>query len=159
MRTNDVYILERLKLPMQFRETKTKNGEALQISYPWASRMYTSQALRDLGEKYGINTNRVRPFIDPDMTYNQNEFLNDICHIYSVKGKLSSFLSDEVEMYTRERYGIKEGDAIVRHLKREHLLEEGTYIEGGDKELDILIPTEKLLKNRKAHLAPSPPTD
>jgi hypothetical protein len=159
LRTNNVYILERLKLPMQFRETKTKDGEVLQISYSWASRMYTSEALRDLGKKYGINTERVRPFIDPNMTYNQNEFLNDICHIYSVKGTLSSFLSGEVETYTRRRYGIKEGDAIVRHLKLEQLLEEGTYIEGGDTELDVLIPTEKLLKNRKAHLAPSPPTD
>ncbi len=144
---------------MQFRETKTEDGEVLDISYSWASRMYTSEALRDLGRKYGIDTERVRPFIDPNMTNNQNEFLNDICHIYSVKGKLSSFLSDEVEIYTRERYGIKEGDAIVRHLKLEKLLEEGTYIEGGDTELDILIPTEKLLKNRKAHLAPSEPTD
>ncbi len=144
---------------MQFRETKTKDGEVLEISYSWASRMYTSQALRDLGKKYGINSERVRPFIDTNMTYNQNEFLNDICHIYSVKGKLSSFLSGEVEMYTRDRYGIKEGDAIVRHLKLEQLLEEGTYIEGGDTELDVLIPTEKLLNNRKAHLAPSPPTD
>ena len=144
---------------MQFRETKTKDGEALEISYSWASRMYTSQALKDLGAKYGINTERVRPFIDPNMTYNQNEFLNDICHIYSVKGKLSSFLSGEVEIYTRERYGIKEGDAIVRHVKREQLLEEGTYIEEGDTELDVLIPTEKLLKNRRAHLAPSEPTD
>jgi len=144
---------------MQFRETKTRDGEALQISYPWASRMYTSEALRDLGRKYGINSYRVRPFNDPDMTHNQNEFLNDICHIYSVKGKLSSFLSDEVEMYTRDRYGIKEGDAIVKHLKLEKLLEEGTYIEGGDTELAILVPTEKLLNNRKAHLAPSPPTD
>ncbi len=144
---------------MQFRETKTKDGEVLQISYPWASRMYTSQALRDLGEKYGINTNRVRPFIDPDMTHNQNEFLNDIFHICSAKRKLFSFLSDEVEMHTRDRYGIKEGDAIVRYLKREQLLEEGTYIEGGETELDILIPTEKLLKNRKAHLAPSEFTD
>jgi hypothetical protein len=62
-------------------------------------------------------------------------------------------------MHTRDRYGIKEGDAIVKYLKREQLLEEGTYIEGGDTELEILIPTEKLLKNRKAHLAPSPPTD
>jgi hypothetical protein len=93
------------------------------------------------------------------MTYTQNEFLNDICYIYSVKGKLCSFLSSEVELYTRERYGIEEGDVIVGHLKREQLLEEGTYIEGGDTELDILIPTEKLLKNRKAHLAPSEPTD
>ncbi len=144
---------------MEFRETKTKDGEVLEISYSWASRMYTSQALRDLGRKYGINTERVRPFTDPNMTYNQNEFLNDICHIYSVKGKLSSFLSGEVEMHARDRYGIKEGDAIVRHLKLEQLLEEGTYIEEGDTELDVLIPTEKLLKNRKAHLAPSPPTD
>jgi len=62
-------------------------------------------------------------------------------------------------MYTRDRYGIKEGDAIVKHLKLEKLLEEGTYIEGGDTELAILVPTEKLLNNRKAHLAPSPPTD
>jgi len=62
-------------------------------------------------------------------------------------------------MYTRGRYGIKEGDAIVRHIKRERLLEEGTYIEGGDTELAILIPTEKLLKNRKVHLAPSEFTD
>ena len=144
---------------MQFREAKTKDGEVLQISYPWASRMYTSQALRDLGKKYGIDTDRVRPFIDPDMTYDQNEFLNDICYIFSVKRKLCSFLSGEVEIYTRGRYGIKEGDAIVRHLKREQLFEEGTYIEEGDTELDVLIPTEKLLKNRKAHLAPSAPTD
>ncbi len=144
---------------MQFRETKTKDGEVLDISYSWASRMYTSRALRDLGKKYGINTERVRPFIDTNMTYTQNEFLNDICYIYSVKGKLASFLSNEVELYTRDRYGIEEGDAIVRHLKLEQLLEEGTYIEGGDTELDILIPTEKLLKNRKAHLAPSEPTD
>ena len=144
---------------MQFRETKTKDGEVLQISYPWASRMYTSEALRDLGRKYGVNTDRVRPFTDPDMTDNQNEFLNDICHIYSVKGRLSSFLSSEVEMHARDRYGIKEGDAIVRYIKIEQLLEEGTYIEGGDTELNILIPTEKLLNNRRAHLAPSPPTD
>ncbi len=144
---------------MQFRETKTKDGEVLQISYPWASRMYTSKALRDLGRKYGVNTDRVRPFTDPDMTDNQNEFLNDICHIFSVKRKLCSFLSGEVEMYTRSRYGINEGDAIVRHLKSEQLLEEETYIEGGDTELGVLIPTEKLLNNRKAHLAPSPPTD
>ncbi len=144
---------------MQFRETKTKDGEVLDISYSWASRMYTSEALRDLGRKYGIDTERVRPFIDPNMTNNQNEFLNDMCHIYSVKRKLCSFLSGEVEMYTRDRYGIKEGDAIVRHLKLEQLLEEGIYIEGGDTELDILTPTEKLLKNRKAHLAPSEPTD
>ncbi len=144
---------------MQFRETKTKDGEVLEVSYSWASRMYTSQALRDLGNKYGINTERVRPFIDPNMTYHQNEFLNDLCHIYSVKGKLSSFLSGEVETYTRGRYGIEEGDAIVRHIKRERLLEEGTYIEGGDTELAILIPTEKLLKNRKVHLAPSEFTD
>ncbi len=144
---------------MQFRETKTKDGEVLRISYPWASRMYTSQALRDLGRKYGINTDRIRPFIDPNMTNNQNEFLNDICHIYSVKRKLCSFLSGEVETYTRGRYGIKEGDAIVRHLKFEQLLKEGTYIEEGDTELDVLIPTEKLLKNRRAHLAPSEPTD
>lgn len=144
---------------MQFRETKTKDGEVLDISYSWASRMYTSEALRDLGRKYGIDTERVRPFIDPNMTNNQNEFLNDICHIYSVKRKLCSFLSGEVEMYTRRRYGIKEGDAIVRHLKFEQLLKEGTYIEEGDTELDVLIPTEKLLKNRRAHLAPSEPTD
>jgi hypothetical protein len=144
---------------MQFRETKTKDGDVLDISYSWASRMYTSQALRDLGKKYGINMERIRRFIDPDMTYNQNEFLNDICHIFSVKGKLSSFLSAEVEMYTRERYGIEEGDAIVKHLKLEQLFEEGTYIEGGDTKLDVLIPTEKLLNNRKAHLAPSEPTD
>jgi len=144
---------------MQFRETKTKDGEVLQISYPWASRMYTSEALRDLGRKYGVNTDRVRPFTDPNMTHNQNEFLNDICHIYSVKGRLSSFLSDEVEMYLRERYGAKEGDAIVRHFKVEELLEEGIYIEEGGTELGVLIPTEKLLNNRKAHLAPSPPTD
>ncbi len=159
MRTNNVYILERLKLPVQFRETKTKNGEVLDISYSWASRMYTSETLRDLGRKYGIDTERVRPFIDPNMTDNQNEFLNDICHIYSVNGKLSSFLSSEVEMHARDRYGIKEGDAIVRHIKIEQLLEEGIYIEGGDTELNILIPTEKLLNNRRAHLAPSPPTD
>jgi hypothetical protein len=144
---------------MQFRQTKTKDGEVLQISYPWASRMYTSEALRDLGRKYGVNTDRVRPFTDSDMTHNQNEFLNDICHIYSVKGRLSSFLSDEVETYLTERYGVKEGDAIVRHLKVEQLLEEGTYIEEGGTELGVLIPTEKLLNNRKAHLAPSPPTD
>ncbi len=106
---------------MQFRETKTRDGEVLHISYSWASRMYTSHALRDLGRKYGIDRERIRPFIDPDMTDNQNEFLNDICHIYSVKSKLSSFLSGEVETYTRDRYGIKEGDAIVRHLKREQL--------------------------------------
>jgi hypothetical protein len=62
-------------------------------------------------------------------------------------------------MYTKDRYGIKEGGAIVSHLKREQLLEEGTYIEGVDTELDVLIPTEKLLKNRRAHLAPSEPTD
>jgi hypothetical protein len=159
LRTNNVYILERLKLSMLFKETKTKDGEALDISYSWASRMYTSQSLRDLGKKYGINTERVRPFIDPNMTYNQNEFLNDICHIYSVKRKLSSFLSGEVEMYTRSRYGVEEGDAIVKHLKLEQLLEEGTYIEGGDTELEVLIPTEKLLKNRRAHIAPSEPTD
>ncbi len=144
---------------MQFRETKTKDGEVLDISYSWASRMYTSEALRDLGRKYGIDTERVRPFIDPNMTNNQNEFLNDICNIYSVKRKLSSFLSGEVEIYTRDRYGIKEGDAIVRHLKSEQLIEEGTYIEEGGTELDVLIPTEKLLKNRRAHLAPSEPTD
>ncbi len=144
---------------MQFRETKTKDGEALEISYSWASRMYTSQALKDLGAKYGINTERIRPFIDPNMTYHQNEFRNDLCHIYSVKGKLSSFLSGEVEMYTRGRYGIKGGDAIVKQLKLEQFLEEGTYIEGGDTKLDVLIPTEKLLKNRKVHLAPSQPTD
>ena len=144
---------------MQFRETKTKDGEVLEISHSWASRMYTSQALRDLGAKYGINTERIRPFIDTNMTYNQNEFLNDICYIYSVKGKLASFPSNEVELYTRDRYGIEEGDAIVRHLKLEQLLEEGTYVEGGDTELEILIPTEKLLKNRKAHLAPSEFTD
>ena len=144
---------------MQFRETKSKDGEALEISYSWASRMYTSEALRDLGRKYGIHTERVRPFIDPNMTNNQNEFLNDICHIYSVKRKLCSFLSGEVEMYTRGRYGIKEGDAIVRHLKFEQLLEERTYIEEGDTELDVLIPTERLLNNRRAHLAPSEPTD
>jgi hypothetical protein len=148
-----------MKLPMQFRETKTKDGEVLQISYPWASRMYTSEALRDLGRKYGVNTDRVRPFTDPDMTDNQNEFLNDICYIYSVKGRMSSFLSDEVEAYTRERYGVKEGDAIVKRLKFDQLLEEGTYIEDGATQLDVLIPTEKLLNNRKAHLAPSPPTD
>jgi hypothetical protein len=93
------------------------------------------------------------------MTDNQNEFLNDICHIYSVKGRLSSFLSDEVETYTRGRYGVKEGDAVVRHLKDEQLLEERTYIEEGGTELVVLIPTEKLLNNRRAHLAPSPPTD
>ena len=121
--------------------------------------MYTSQALRDLGKKYGIDTERIRPFIDPNMTYNQNEFLNDICHIFSVKRKLSSFLSGEVEAYTRSRYGAEEGDAIVKHLKLEQLLEEGTFIEGGDTELDVLIPTEKLLKNRRAHIAPSEPTD
>ncbi len=144
---------------MQFRETKTKDGEVLEVSYSWASRMYTSQALRDLGRKYGINTDRIRPFIDPNMTNNQNEFLNDICHIFSVKGKLSSFLSGEVEMHTRDRYGVEEGDAIVRYLKLEQLLEEGTYIEEGGTELGVLIPTEKLLNNRKAHLAPSPPTD
>ncbi len=144
---------------MQFRETKTKDGEVLGISYSWASRMYTSEALRDLGRKYGMNTERVRSFIDPNMTNNQNEFLNDICHIYSVKRKLCSFLSGEVEMYTRSRYGIKEGDAIVRHLKSEQLIEEGAYIEEGGTELDVLIPTEKLLKNRRAHLAPSEPTD
>ena len=144
---------------MQFKETKTKDGEVLDISQSWASRMNTSQALRGLGKKYEINTERVRPFIDPDMTNNQNEFLNDICHIYSVKKKLCSFLSGEVEMYTRGRYGIKEGDAIVRHLKCKQLFEEGTYIEEGGTELDVLIPTEKLLKNRKAHLAPSEPTD
>ena len=144
---------------MQFRETKTKDGEVLGISYSWASRMYTSQALRDLGKKYGINTERVRPFIDPNMTYNQNEFLNDVCHIYYVKRKLSAFLSGEVEAYTKARYGAEEGDAIVRHLKLEQLFEEGTYIEGGDTELDVLVPTEKLLKNRRAHIAPSDPTD
>jgi hypothetical protein len=144
---------------MQFRETKTKDGEVLDISYSWASRMYTSHALRDLGRKYGINWERIRPFADPGMTDNQNEFLNDICHIYSVKRKLCSFLSGEVETYTRDRYGVKEGGAIVSHLKREQLLEEGTYIEGVDTELDVLIPTEKLLKNRRAHLAPSEPTD
>jgi hypothetical protein len=144
---------------MRFKETKTKDGEVLDISYSWASRMYSSQALRDLGKKYEIGTERVRPFIDPNMTYNQNEFLNDICHIFSVKRKLSSFLSGEVEAYTRSRYGSKEGDAIVKHLKLEQLLEEGTYIEGGDTELDVLIPTEKLLKNRRAHIAPSEPTD
>jgi len=144
---------------MQFKETKTKDGKVLQISYPWASRMYTSEALRDLGRKYGVNTDRIRPFTDPDMTDSQNEFLNDICHIYSVKRRLSAFLSDEVETYTRKRYGVKEGDAIVRRLKLEQLLEEGTYIEDGATQLDVLIPTEKLLNNRKAHLAPSPPTD
>ena len=144
---------------MQFRETKTKDGEVLDISYSWASRMYTSRALRDLGRKYGINTDRVRPYTDRDMTDNQNEFLNDICHIYSVKGKLSALLTDEVEAYTRKRYGVSEGDAIVRHLKDEKLLEEGTYIEEGGAELAVLIPTEKLLNNRKVHLAPSPPTD
>ncbi len=144
---------------MQFKETRTKDGEVLNISYSWASRMYTSEALRDLGRKYGINTERVRPFIDPDMTNNQNEFLNDICHIFSVKRKLCSFLSGEVEMYTRGRYGIKGGDEIVRYLKLEQFLEEGTYIEGGDTELDVLIPTEKLLKNRRVHIAPSDPTD
>jgi len=121
--------------------------------------MYTSQALRDLGRKYGIYSERIRPFIDPDMTQNQNEFLNDICHIYSVKRKLCSFLTRDVEMYTRNRYGTREGDAIVRHLKSEHLLEEGTYIEGEDTELAVLIPTENLLTNRRAHLAPSEPTD
>ena len=144
---------------MRFKETKTKDGEVLDISYSWASRMYSSQALRDLGKKYEIGTERVRPFIDPNMTYNQNEFLNDICHIFSVKRKLSSFLSGEVEAYTKSRYGDKEGDAIVKHLKLERLFEEGTYIEGGDTELDVLIPTEKLLKNRRAHIAPSEPTD
>jgi hypothetical protein len=144
---------------MRFKETKTKDGEVLDISYSWASRMYSSQALRDLGKKYEIGTERVRPFIDPNMTYNQNEFLNDICHIFSVKRKLSSFLSGEVEAYTKSRYGDKEGDAIVKHLKLKQLLEEGTYIEGGDTELDVLIPTEKLLKNRRAHIAPSEPTD
>ena len=144
---------------MRFKETKTKDGEVLDISYSWASRMYSSQALRDLGKKYEIGTERVRPFIDPNMTYNQNEFLNDICHIFSVKRKLSSFLSGEVEAYTKSRYGAKEGDAIVKHLKLERLFEEGTYIEGGDTELDVLIPTEKLLKNRRAHIAPSEPTD
>jgi hypothetical protein len=72
---------------------------------------------------------------------------------------LSSFLSDEIETYTRERYGVKEGDAIVRHLKDEQLLEERTYIEEGGAELVVLTPTEKLLNNRRAHLAPSPPTD
>jgi hypothetical protein len=159
LRTNNVYFLERLNLPMRFKETKTKDGEVLDISYSWASRMYSSQALRDLGKKYEIGTERVRPFIDPNMTYNQNEFLNDICHIFSVKRKLSSFLSGEVEAYTKSRYGDKEGDAIVKHLKLEQLLEEGTYIEGGDTELDVLIPTEKLLKNRRAHIAPSEPTD
>jgi hypothetical protein len=159
LRTNDVDIFERLKLPMQFREAKTKDGEALDISYSWASRMYTSEALRDLGRKYGINAERVRPFMDPDMTKNQNEFLNDVCHIFSVKRKLCSFLSGEVESYTRARYGINEGDAIVRYLKLEQLFEEGTYIEEGDTELNVLIPTEKLLNNRRAHLAPSEPTD
>jgi hypothetical protein len=159
LRTNDVDIFERLKLPMQFREAKTKDGEALDISYSWASRMYTSEALRDLGRKYGINAERVRPFIDPGMTNNQNEFLNDVCHIFSVKRKLCSFLSGEVESYTRARYGINEGDAIVRYLKLEQLFEEGTYIEEGDTELNVLIPTEKLLNNRRAHLAPSEPTD
>ena len=144
---------------MRFREAKTKDGEVLDISYSWASRMYTSQALRDLGKKYGIDIERIRPFIDPNMTYNQNEFLNDICHIFSVKRKLSSLLSSDVEAYTRSRYGDKEGDSIVDHLKREELLEEGTFIEGGDTELDVLIPTEKLLKNRRAHIAPSEPTD
>jgi hypothetical protein len=144
---------------MQFRETKTKDGEVLQISYPWASRMYTSEALRDLGRKYGVNTDRVRPFTDPDMTDNQNEFLNDICHIFSVKGRLSSFLSDEIETYTRERYGVEGGDAIVKHLKVEQFLEERTYIEEGGTELVVLTPTEKLLNNRRVHLAPSPPTD
>jgi hypothetical protein len=159
LRTNDVDIFERLKLPMQFREAKTKDGEALDISYSWASRMYTSEALRDLGRKYGINAERVRPFMDPDMTNNQNEFLNDVCHIFSVKRKLCSFLSGEVESYTRARYGINEGDAIVRYLKLEQLFEEGTYVEEGDTELNVLIPTEKLLNNRRAHLAPSEPTD
>ena len=144
---------------MQFRETKTKDGEVLDISYSWASRMYNSEALRELGRKYGVNTERVRPFIDSNMTDNQNEFLNDICHIYSVKRKLCSFLSGEVEIYTRGRYGTKEGDAIVRYLKSEQLLEEGAYIEEGGTELEVLIPTEKLLKNRRAHLAPSEPTD
>ena len=144
---------------MRFKETKTKDGEVLDISYSWASRMYSSQALRDLGKKYEIGTERVRPFIDPNMSYNQNEFLNDVCHIFSVKRKLSSFLSGEVEAYTKSRYGDKEGDAIVKHLKLEQLLEEGTYTEGGDTELDVLIPTEKLLKNRRAHIAPSEPTD
>jgi hypothetical protein len=144
---------------MQFRETKTKDGEVLGISYSWASRMYTSEALRNLGRKYGINAERIRPFIDSNMNDNQNEFLNDICHIFSVKRKLCSFLSGEVETYTRARYGNKEGDAIVKHLKAEQLLEEGTYIEGGDTELDVLIPTERLLNNRRAHLAPSEPTD
>jgi hypothetical protein len=93
------------------------------------------------------------------MTDNQNEFLNDICHIYSVKRKLCSFLSGEVETYTRSRYGTKEGNAIVKHLKSERFLEEGIYIEQGNKELEVLIPTEKLLVNRRAHLAPSEPTD
>jgi hypothetical protein len=144
---------------MEFRETRTKDGEVLHISYPWASRMYTSRALRDLGRKYGVDTGRVRPFTDPHMTENQNEFLNDICHIYSVKRNLSAFLTDEIESYTRKRYGVEEGDAIVRHLKAERLLEEGTYIEEGGTELGVLIPTEKLLNNRRAHLAPSPPTD
>ena len=144
---------------MQFRQTKTKDGEVLQISYPWASRMYTSEALRDLGRKYGVNTDRVRPFTDPDMTDNQNEFLNDICHIYSVKGRLSAILSDEIEIYTQERYGVEGGDAIVRRIKDEQLLEERTYIEEGGTELVVLIPTEKLLNNRRVHLAPSPPTD
>jgi hypothetical protein len=144
---------------MRFRETKTKDGEVLDISYSWASRMYTSQALRNLGKKYGIDTERIRSFIDPDMTYKQNEFLNDICHIYSVKRKLAAFLSRDVEMYTRERYGVQEGDAIIRHLKLEQFLKEGTCIEGGDTELDILIPTEKLLNNRRVHIAPSEPTD
>jgi hypothetical protein len=144
---------------MQFREAKTKDGEVLGVSYSWASRMYTSEALRDLGRKYGINSERVRPFIDHDMTDNQNEFLNDICHIFSVKRKLCSFLSGEVEMYARGRYGNNEGDAIVRHLISEQLFEQGIYIEEGDTELNVLIPTEKLLNNRRAHLAPSEPTD
>ena len=144
---------------MQFRETRTKDGEVLDISYSWASRMYTSRALRALGKKYGINTERVRPFIDPNMTYNQNEFLNDMCHIFSVKRKLSAFLSGDVEMYTRARYGDEEGDAVVKYLKLQQFLEEGIYIEGGDTELDVLVPTEKLLTNRRAHIAPSEPTD
>jgi hypothetical protein len=144
---------------MEFRETKTKDGEVLSISYSWASRMYTSEDLRNLGRKYGINTERVRPYIDPNMTNDQNEFLNDICHIYSVKRKLCSFLSGEVAVYTRRRYGVKEGDAIVSHLKSEQLLEEETYIEKGGAELVVLLPTERLLKNRRAHLAPSEPTD
>ena len=159
LRTNRISIFERLRSTMQFRETKTKDGEVLGISYSWASRMYTSEALRDLGRKYGIDSERIRPFIDTNMTDNENEFLNDICHIFSVKRRLCSFLSDEVEAYTRARYGTHEGDAIVKHLKAERLLEEGAYIEGGDTELEVLIPTEKLLNNRRAHLAPSDPTD